>query len=62
MPDLGAGEAPGGFESSTRSEADPDVVRYMQWREKNRPKLTHTYRRGSNLHPEENPPENNTAA
>ena len=62
MPDFGDGEAPGGFEGLPESEADPDVARYMRWREKNRPKLTHTYRRGAGFCPEEKSPENNTAA
>ncbi|MFA5254117.1 MAG: hypothetical protein WC367_05545 [Methanoregula sp.] len=34
-------------------ESNPDVVRYMKWRESRRPKLTYTYRRGVTRSPEE---------
>lgn len=53
MLDFGAVEAPGSAADQQTGETDPDVVRYMRWREKRRPRPTYSYRRGGDQPREE---------
>jgi len=53
MPELRFENPPGDPGDLPTGESNPDVVRYMKWRESRRPKLTYTYRRGVTLSPEE---------